>query len=152
MDSSLYLQETSFLDLNNQTLRKRTIKLVEPGQESLNRQQYYAHPRNAFWFIMADLLKSGSQLSYPERQKMPKKIRISLWDVLNNCVRPGSLDGDIVTKSEVANNLDVFYRRHPELQAIAFNGRKARHSFTRHFLRHDKVSWQKDLASFLPGS
>ncbi len=123
-----------------------------PGQESLNRQQYYAHPRNAFWFIMDDLLKNGSKLSYPERQKMLKESRISLWDVLSNCVRPGSLDGDIVAKSEVANNLDGFCRRHPELQAIAFNGQKARHSFTRHFLRHDKVSWQNLTLIDLPST
>ncbi len=123
-----------------------------PGQESLNRQQYYAHPRNAFWFIMADLLKSGSKLSYPERQKMLKESRISLWDVLNNCIRPGSLDGDIVTKSEVANDLGDFYRRHPELQAVAFNGRKARNSFTRHFLRQDKTNWQNLTLIDLPST
>lgn len=123
-----------------------------PGQESLNRQQYYAHPRNTFWFIMANLLKIGSTLSYPEHQKMLKQNRISLWDVLNNCVRPGSLDSDIVAISEVANNLGDFYRRHPELQAIAFNGRKARHSFTRHFLRRDKKRWQNLTLIDLPST
>ena len=123
-----------------------------PGQESLNQQKYYAHPRNAFWFIMAGLLKFESTLSYPKRQKMLTENRVSLWDVLENCVRPGSLDGDIVTTSEVANNLDDFYRRHPELQAIAFNGRKARHSFTRHFLRHDKKRWQNLTLIDLPST
>ena len=123
-----------------------------PGQESLARQQYYAHPRNAFWLIMADLLRIRSELSYPERQKMLKQNRISLWDVLGYCVRPGSLDGDIVAQSEVANNLDDFYRRHPELQAIAFNGRKARHSFTRHFLRHNNTCWQNLTLIDLPST
>ena len=123
-----------------------------PGQESLNQQRYYAHPRNAFWFIMANLLKVESELNYPERRKMLRRNRISLWDILENCVRPGSLDGAIVSKSEVANELDAFYRRHPELRAIAFNGRKARHSFTRHFLRHDKKRWQNLTLIDLPST
>ena len=123
-----------------------------PGQESLNRQQYYAHPRNSFWFIMTKLLKVKSTLSYLERQQILKQNRISLWDVLENCVRPGSLDGDIVAISEVANKLKDFYRRQPELQAIAFNGRKARHSFTRHFLRHDKKHWQNLTLIDLPST
>ncbi len=123
-----------------------------PGQESLNRRQYYAHPRNSFWFIMANLLKIEPTSNYPERRKMLKRNQISLWDVLENCIRPGSLDGDIVTLSEVANKLDDFHRRQPELQTIAFNGRKARHSFTRHFLRHDKKRWQNLTLIDLPST
>ncbi|MCD6532712.1 MAG: DNA-deoxyinosine glycosylase [Deltaproteobacteria bacterium] len=123
-----------------------------PGQESLNRQQYYAHPRNAFWFIMAGLLKFPPELSYPERQKALKQNRISLWDVLDNCIRPGSLDSDIVGNSEVANKLDDFHHRHLELQTIAFNGRKARLSFTRHFLRHNQTRWQNLTLIDLPST
>lgn len=123
-----------------------------PGQESLNQQQYYAHPRNAFWYIMTKLLMLQPEQSYPERQKALKQRRISLWDVLDNCIRPGSLDSDIVNTSEVANRLEDFHHRHPELQAIAFNGQKARHSFTRHFLRHDQTCWQNLTLIDLPST
>ena len=123
-----------------------------PGKESLNRQQYYAHPRNAFWFIMTGLLKLQPGLSYPERQIALKRNRISLWDILDNCIRPGSLDSDIVGHSEVANKLEDFHRRHLELQAIAFNGRKARLSFTRHFLRHNLTRWQNITLIDLPST
>ena len=36
-----------------------------PGQRSIAAQQYYAHPQNAFWKIMADLVGAGG--SYEER-------------------------------------------------------------------------------------
>ena len=125
-----------------------------PGQESLRRQQYYAHPRNAFWFIMNSLIDLKEGTSYIERLDFLKKNQISLWDVIGNCIRPSSLDSDIVNLSEVPNKLDEFCRRHPELEAIAFNGRKARNSFTRHFLRPNKTRWQNlkliDLPSTSP--
>ncbi|MBN2808337.1 MAG: DNA-deoxyinosine glycosylase [Deltaproteobacteria bacterium] len=123
-----------------------------PGQESLLRQQYYAHPRNTFWFIIGELLGIDSTIEYQERLQIIREKHISLWDVIENCIRPGSLDGNIVNSSEKANNIKYFYRRHPELEAIAFNGRKARQSFTTHFLRRDPQLWQKLILLDLPST
>jgi len=123
-----------------------------PGQESLNRQRYYAHPRNSFWFIMAGLISLEEGSGYEERLNSLRQHGISLWDVLDNCVRPGSLDSDIVATTERANDLKGFQQRHPELEAIAFNGRKARHSFTRHLLHHDEKTWQKLTLIDLPST
>lgn len=38
-----------------------------PGDESLRRQQYYAHPRNAFWYIMGQICGAGFDLPYQDR-------------------------------------------------------------------------------------
>ena len=108
-----------------------------PGRESLLRQQYYAHPRNQFWPIMTTLLGGEPKAPYPERLNLLKNNRISLWDVIGACIRPGSLDGDIDPHSEVPNPLPALINRHPELKALAFNGRKAESSFKRHFLKPD---------------
>ena len=112
-----------------------------PGVESLRQRQYYAHPRNTFWLIMGALVGALPELDYNERVVVLKKNRISLWDVIDRCVRPGSLDGDIERESETVNPLIDFCRDQPELRALAFNGRKARETFNRHFMKKDPVLW-----------
>lgn len=66
-----------------------------PGEESQRRQQYYAHPRNAFWGIMGELFGFPPGLPYPERLAHLKKCRVALWDTLASCERKGSLDSEI---------------------------------------------------------
>lgn len=96
-----------------------------PGDESLKQQQYYAHPRNGFWRIMMTLLGQRPALSYEQRVALLAEHRIALWDVLKTCQRPGSLDTSIVNGSEVINDFNDFFARHPGIQKIFFNGRKA---------------------------
>ena len=65
-----------------------------PSRESLARQQYYAHPRNAFWPIITELLGIES-VEYADRARGIKELGVAVWDVLADCIRPGSLDSDI---------------------------------------------------------
>ncbi len=106
-----------------------------PGRESLARRQYYAHPRNAFWPLVCTLLGGDPAAPYPERCRLLTAHGISLWDVLAACIRPGSLDASIVRQSEIPNPLAGFCRRHPELKAIACNGRGTEALLRRHFLK-----------------
>lgn len=98
-----------------------------PGQRSIAEQQYYAHPQNAFWRIMRELL--GVTGDYPERCRQLVNHRVALWDVLSNSVRPGSLDADIRLDTACANDLEGFLVAHPDVRLIAFNGRKAEQLF-----------------------
>jgi TDG/mug DNA glycosylase family protein len=95
-----------------------------PSRESLARGRYYAHPRNAFWPIICDLLEIRSN-EYAERAAQLVARRVALWDVLQECFRPSSLDSDIEENSIVTNDFPAFFRDHPEVGAVYFNGAKA---------------------------
>jgi len=96
-----------------------------PSVASLAAQQYYAHPRNAFWKIMCALLNAPPELDYAARADLLKQHDIALWDVLRCCERPGSLDSNIKTGSEQANDFVGFFRKHPRIHTVFFNGQKA---------------------------
>ncbi len=96
-----------------------------PGTASIKANQYYAHPRNAFWPIMGTLFNFDSALPYEARIGAIKKSNVAVWDVLLTCIRPGSLDSAIQTGSRIPNDFAVFFNQHPFIRLIAFNGVEA---------------------------
>lgn len=111
-----------------------------PGQASLRAQAYYAHPRNAFWQIMADVLGFPPDLPYPARLDALQANGIALWDVLAACHRPGSLDADIDDTTVVINDFARFLGHHERITHICFNGAKA------------ESCWRKQVAPWLETS
>jgi double-stranded uracil-DNA glycosylase len=105
-----------------------------PSVASLAKQQYYGHPHNSFWPIMGQLFEAGPELPYDDRRRILCNRGVAVWDVLQECVRRGSLDASIRKNSEVPNDFPTFLRRHPEIGAIFFNGQKAETAFRRHAL------------------
>lgn len=93
-----------------------------PGVCSLEKQQYYAQLRNAFWAIMGRLFKAGVDLPYEERLNVLKANRIALWDVLRTCERPGSLDSSINEATAKPNDFEIFFGQHNQIRQIFFNG------------------------------
>lgn len=112
-----------------------------PGVASLTARQYYAHPRNAFWPIMSGLTRVSADAAYAQRLAGLKAVRIALWDVLQSCVRPGSLDSDIDDGTIVANDFAAFLRRHRRITHVFFNGGKAEEAFRRHVQRDVTVAF-----------
>ncbi len=104
-----------------------------PSRESLARQQYYAHPRNAFWPILSGLLGIDA-VDYAERSRQVMARGIAIWDVLHDCVRPGSLDAAIDMRSAVVNDFPTFFRAHPGIRRVFFNGAAAETLYRRRVL------------------
>ena len=100
-----------------------------PSQASLGARQYYAHPRNAFWRIMAELCGAGD--TYAERCQRILQHGIAVWDVLQSSVRPGSMDADIRLDTARVNDFAGFFAKHPDVAAVCFNGKKAQALYTR---------------------
>jgi TDG/mug DNA glycosylase family protein len=102
-----------------------------PGGVSLQKQQYYAHPRNAFWRIMSNLIALDAHADYPARLHGLLCAGIGLWDVLRNCERPGSLDSAIVRDTMEANDFGALFLERPGISRVFFNGAKAEQVFRR---------------------
>ena len=95
-----------------------------PGAASLKAGQYYAHPRNRFWPLIAALTGEDMvAIPYPDRLDLLRKHRIGLWDVFGECERKGSLDSAI--RKPAANDFERLRQLCPSLQVVGFNGQAA---------------------------
>lgn len=104
-----------------------------PGIKSIQEQQYYAHPRNAFWKIMAALWEFDADTDYQNRLKIIQKHGVALWDVAHQCNRQGSLDSEIDRHSVIPNDISALLTANPSIQTICFNGQTAARMFKQHF-------------------
>jgi TDG/mug DNA glycosylase family protein len=105
-----------------------------PGEKSLQMQQYYAHPQNAFWKIMGDLFGAGREQKYPQRIEILKESGIGVWDVLASCQRLNSSLDSAITHMQV-NDFSTLFSQHPSLTHVFFNGGKAEEAYRRYVLR-----------------
>lgn len=110
-----------------------------PGEESLRRRQYYAHPRNLFWRIVFALFDAAPPMDYVERLAFVAAHQIALWDVCEMGERKKSADTTI--RLERPNAIDRLLDEHPLIRAVAFNGTTARRLYDRHFPRRADLTY-----------
>jgi hypoxanthine-DNA glycosylase len=112
----------SFLPISNSNATILILGTM-PSEQSLARNQYYGNPRNAFWKIIFTVFNTPFSTDYELRKRLLLENQIALWDVLQACVREGSLDSAI--EQEIPNNFNSFLKAHPNIKQIYFNGQKA---------------------------
>jgi hypoxanthine-DNA glycosylase len=107
-----------------------------PGAASLLAGRYYEYKHNAFWKIMGELFGAGPDVAYAKRVVLLKRSGLAVWDVLESCVREGSLDSAIDEISIVPNDFRKFFASHPRIGHVFFNGGMAETSFRRYVRPH----------------
>lgn len=110
-----------------------------PSIKSLESQQYYAHPQNAFWWIMSELFSFDSHEAYSARTALLQKNKVAVWDVIQACHRPGSLDSAIDATSIQANDFSVLLSEKSSIKLVLFNGQAAQKIFKKH-VRQNNVA------------
>lgn len=93
-----------------------------PSVASLAAHEYYAHPRNAFWRILAAIIGCDAGAPYTARTVAAERAGIAIWDVLATAARPGSLDTSIDVKSATTNDFGTLLRRRRTIKLIVHNG------------------------------
>lgn len=121
-----------------------------PGEKSLQLQQYYGHPQNHFWRLIAAVFNEPPPADYAERVNLLKRNRCALWDVLESAERVGSSDAAI--RNPTVNPFNEFFADYPDIKTIAFNGQKARELFRRYVVKSGQVSEQDFMTIDLPSS
>jgi hypoxanthine-DNA glycosylase len=94
-----------------------------PSLISLQKNQYYANPRNDFWKIIEVVIGMPKDLSYQSRIVFLLSRGIALWDVVYSCTRVGSADANI--KDPEPASIGSLLIRYPAIKSIFCNGRKA---------------------------
>lgn len=110
-----------------------------PGEESLRRREYYAHPRNLFWPIVCALFGAPTPTAYDDKLRFVAARGIALWDVCAQAER--RLSADTAIRAEIPNAIDALILAHPGIRAIAFNGTAARRFYDRHFERRPELTY-----------
>jgi hypoxanthine-DNA glycosylase len=124
-----------FVDGHSRALVLGTL----PGEESLRRGEYYAHPRNLFWPILAALFGAAPFASYAEKIAFLTSARLALWDVCEAGERRASADSSI--RGEVPNAIPALLDTHPGIRVVAFNGSGALRLHDRHFARRPGLAY-----------
>lgn len=130
--------KTSFPPISNSETEVLILGTL-PGDKSLELGEYFAHPRNRFWKIIAAITKNPLPKDYLQKRDLLYNTRIGVWNVLHKANRKGTLDSAI--QNEVPNNIPGFIAEHTKLKVIAFDGIKAEALYDKHFTRRRDIKY-----------
>jgi TDG/mug DNA glycosylase family protein len=140
------LRKEGFPPIIDETSRVLILGTL-PGDESFRRKEYYGHPRNQFWRILAGVYHVPLAETYAGRVALLRQKQLALWDVLQHGERQGSLDQAI--RKAVPNDFRGLFLAYRNLQAIVFNGRKACDLFERKVLNQQALDGGDQLPRLL---
>lgn len=132
------MRKASFPPVENPSIHNLILGSL-PGDRSIREGQYYGHPNNRFWKLMASLTGNPLPDTYDDKIRMLLDAGTGLWDVAHSAARPGSMDHAI--QLEEPNDLSGFLQTHPLVKRIGFNGKTAERLYDRYFERLPGISY-----------
>jgi len=130
--------KTSFTPIADTTVEILILGSM-PSEKSLLEQEYYAHPQNRFWRILAALTNVPLPSRYSDKIQLLKDNNIAVWDVVHHAKRIGSLDSAI--EQESPNDIESFLEHHRTIKTIGFNGKKSEALFDKYFNRKNHIRY-----------
>lgn len=107
-----------------------------PSVKSLEKKEYYANPLNRFWKVLFSLFNEELTSNYDKKISFLHEKHFALFDVINSCLRNGSLDSNI--RDFVLNDILGLLKNYPNISLIVLNGGTAAKLFEKNF--KDKVN------------
>ena len=144
-------EQTGFNLLGNNKARILILGSM-PSVVSLEKQQYYAHPRNAFWRIMAALFNEDKPVAYQQGEELLAAQGIAVWDVLKSCARQGSLDSAIEKDSIEINDFVSLFASFPLIKTVFFNGATAESLYKKFVYRDFSAKYRAINYARLPST
>lgn len=102
-----------------------------PSVKSIEKKEYYANPANRFWNVIFSLFDGEFSSDYDKKIDFLHKNHLALFDVINSCLRNGSLDSNI--RDSVLNDISGLIKDYPNISLIVLNGGTAAKLFEKNF-------------------
>ena len=112
-----------------------------PSVKSLEAAFYYAHPRNAFWPVMARVLGEDAPNTIADKKAMLLRHGVALWDTAASCEREGSLDAAM--KGVILNDVGALLEKYPHIERIFLNGGEASRLFSKMHIERAGLSIER---------
>jgi len=103
-----------------------------PSLKSFEDGFYYAHPRNQFWSLLAEVFDEDISTKQA-KIALCKKHCIALWDCAKSLKRDTGNSSDTNLKNIEVNNFKQLLLDHPCINTILFTGKKAEVIFNKSY-------------------
>jgi len=103
-----------------------------PSLKSFEDGFYYAHPRNQFWSLLAEVF--AEDISTKQAKiAFCKKHYIAIWDCAKSLKRDTENSSDTNLKDIEANDFKQLFLDYPGIDTILFTGKKAEAIFNKSY-------------------
>lgn len=93
-----------------------------PSEVSRKAKEYYANPKNRFWYIIKHIFNGGEDFYYYHAGvRCLMNNHIAVWDIFNSKIDNGNSANKLITNPE-DNDIASFLSQHPTIKRIVFNG------------------------------